>query len=542
MAHKSFRLYQIDGVDYASIIATYRQLCENGVKDYDDSTVTMTGGFELKYTYRKKPRMPLRDDTRVLNKAKYLIHTIAYRWLTNPDEEGGVPILMSVLQDVIGEDAFELMTALVKSGYVRRSPFYKVGKFSRRYTPIGNIIKEECTNATIRKYIEKTKVILSEKIITQLSKPEFTEEYGKDFVPTYNKNLNKFKLSDPKGYDKFVEKIVKENPQAAPYYDFIKESFKRKLKIYSIDENHRMYHILTNLKRELKQYLNIKFIIDASNSHPFLFNYFIFLSKRINVKTSYRICEILNTYKDLIVLSKDYRHPKSNIFFINNVATVNDEITCVIDSRGRLNHYDTGILRNILINSGIRKADIDKFEPDELLYIWKTSAGIFWDDILRAHENEGLTRDYIKMKMFAEVFYSRTGDEVWKRFFRDFVARFPHVYDLISRWKTPLSDPDIKAVLLRRNKAIDLGDRVWMREGEESTALPNIMMDFESVIFRDILKALFRERISAVHIHDAIVVPAVKGTENVDPEQICEVMRHAYRRFGLYPNLKVDTY
>jgi hypothetical protein len=77
---------------------------------------------------------------------------------------------------------------------------------------------------------------------------------------------------------------------------------------------------------------------------------------------------------------------------------------------------------------------------------------------------------------------------------------------------------------------------------DETTALPNVMMDLESVIFRDILRALFRKRISAVHIHDAIVVPAIKSTEKVDAEQVKAVMCDAYKRFGLCPTFKVETY
>ena len=533
MPPKPFKLYTIEGLNYGDVIAEYRALCETGIKDFDDSGISVTGPSELKYIVKKKPRKPLLDDTRILNKAKYVVHTIAYRQQTDPEQsQEGASVSMSILQDVIGEDATELTLSLIKTGHITRSSVYQVGKFSRRYKALGTIVTEPCTNATIRKYIEHTKQILSVNVAKRLSSPDFTDEYGGTFADTYIKNLNKFKIIDRKGFESYASEQIKENPQTEAYYDFIRTSFEGKLRIYSIDANNRIYHILTSLKRELKQYVNIRFSIDCSNSHPLLFNYFIFINRQISPTTAYRISEALSNHKNLHILSEDHSHPTSNVYFVSNGAGS--------DATADKTLYDTGKLRNILISSGIDRSEIDRLKSDEILYIWKTSGGFFWDDVLRRHTGNALSRAEIKQTMFAQVFYSKTTEDVWKEYGREFKAEYPNVYDLILRWKAPLSNPDTKAVLLRRNKAVELGNRAWMKD--ETTALPNVMMDLESVIFRDILQALFRKRISAVHIHDAIVIPAVKGTANIDPEQICEVMRHAYRRFGLCPTLKVETY
>ena len=166
--------------------------------------------------------------------------------------------------------------------------------------------------------------------------------------------------------------------------------------------------------------------------------------------------------------------------------------------------------------------------------------GTFWDDILAAHVSDGYDRAEIKQKMFGEVFYSKTQSIAWKTFAKEFKKTYPNVYKLIMRWKEPLKHEDTKKVLLRRKKAVQVDGKVLMCSPE--TALPNLMMELESVIFRDILKSLFAKRISAVHIHDAIVVPDVKTTAKVDANLIIGIMRDVYKEFGLYPSFKIEQH
>ena len=189
-------------------------------------------------------------------------------------------------------------------------------------------------------------------------------------------------------------------------------------------------------------------------------------------------------------------------------------------------------------NNNIDNSIIAKFTPDELLYIYKTTKGIFWDDILAEHQEEGYNRSEIKQKMFAEVFYSKTPKIAWKKFAKEFKSQYPNVYGLIQRWKEPLKYDDLKECLLTRKKAVQLNDITLMSNQE--TALPNIMMDLESEIFREVLKSLYRKRVSAVHIHDAIVIPQTRA--DVDVEQVVVVMRDVYKKFGLHPTFSTDIY
>lgn len=513
MPSKTFKLYTLKDVDYDAVIAKYRELCESGIREITDDGITFDKISEPQYIVKKEPRKPLMDDTRIRNKAIFLLHTIIYRQQTSRENnEDGAALQASVLQAVLKNDCFELLTALVELGYIERTSYYIIGKTSRRYRAIGETATEQCSNATIQKYISHSKRLLNDMITARLSSAAFVKEYGEGFAERYALNLNRFHIKDEKGFEEFASQRIKNNPDTEAYYDFVRDTFKSKLKIYKIDDNNRIYHILTSLKRELKQYVNIRYSIDCSNSHPLLFNYFIFISKKVSISTAYTISSILSSISPSILAE-----PSNNL------------------------QYDIQYLRNKLINNGVRKSDIAKLEDDELLYLWKTTTGTFWDDILAEHQNEGYDRAEIKVKMFGEVFYSKTPKIAWKSFAKEFKSQYPNVYELILRWKEPQYYDDIKAVLLRRNKALKLGERVII-VGEASTALPRVMMELESVIFKEILTTLFRKRICAVHIHDAIIIPEVKSTEKLDAARIQEVMRETYKRFGLHPTFKVEFY
>lgn len=509
MTASTFKIYTIEGIDFDAVIAKYRQLCEEGEKKVDANSISVYGNVEPKYTQVRKTRKPLNDDTRILNKAIYLVHTIAYRQATNREENvEGSSIQYAILQRTIGEDVYELLRSLQQLGYIEIDGTYIVGTSSKHYKVIGNIATTHSSNHTILKYIKKTKELLKDAVLKRMATPEFKALYGNTFAETYIKNLNKFRIKDEKGFNKYVNKQIALQPTKESYYNFIKESFKSDLKIYSIDGNNRIYHLLTSLERELKQFINIRFSLDCKNSHPLLLNYFIFNSKGISIELSYLISSIL--------FNIDY----SFIYSISN------------------NHYDIKKLYNILIDNNIDKSIITQFTPDELLYLWKTTSGRFWDDILTEHQGKGYDRAEIKQKMFAEVFYSKTPKIAWKEFAKEFKAQYPNVYNLIIRWKEPTKYKDLNECLLARNKAVLLDGKTYTIYQE--TALPNVMMHLESEIFREVLKSLYRKRIPAVHIHDAVVIPDTRA--QVDVKKVESVMRDVYEKFGLHPTFSVDTY
>ena len=503
MAVSTFKIYTIEGIDYDAVIAKYRQLCEEGEKEIDANSISVYGG-DVRYIQTRKARKPLNDDTRILNKAIYLVHTIAYRQATNREENvEGASIQYAILQRVIGEDVYELIRSLQQLGYIEIDGTYIVGTSSKHYKVIGNIATTHSSNHTILKYINKTKELLKDAVLKRMATPEFKALYGDTFAETYIKNLNRFKIKDMKSFDKLLNR--QRRIGKIHYYNFIKDSFNDDLKIFSIDSNNRIYHILTSLKRELKQYINIKYSIDCKNSHPLLFNYLIFNSKGISIDLSYLISSIL--------FNIDYSYIYST----------------------SQHHYDIEKLCNVLINNNIDKSIIARFAPDELLYLWKTTTGRFWDDIVK--ENSGrYKRSVVKKRMFAQVFYSKKEKDAL--FATQFKRDYPNVYNLIIRWKEPLKHDDLKECLLVRNKAVQIEGTALMSSQE--TALPNVMMDLESEIFREVLKSLYRKRIPAVHIHDAIVIPDTRA--KVDVEQVESVMRDVYKKHGLHPTFSIDVY
>ena len=195
MATSTFKLYTIEGIDYNAVIAKYRQICEEGIKEINADSFSVYGG-DIEYLQVRKPRKPLNDDTKILNKAKYLIHTISYRQLTNRDSRDGAYLQYAILQSVIGKDVYELLKALEKLGYIHITYQYIIGKHSMLYKVNGDITSTECVNYTIKKYINKTKQLLKDAVLERLNSEEFKKEYGESFGNTYIKNLNLFKVKD----------------------------------------------------------------------------------------------------------------------------------------------------------------------------------------------------------------------------------------------------------------------------------------------------------------------------------------------------------
>ena len=247
MATSTTKIYTIEGIDYKAVIAKYRELCEQGEKELIPESISVFGNTKTEYIITRKPRKPLNDDTKIKNKAIYLVHTIAYRQSTNR-EEGveGASIQYEVLQKVIGQDVYEILKALEVLGYIERSYIYIIGKSSRHYKVNGDITSTECVNYTIKKYINKTKEILKEGVIKRLTSPKFKELYGEKFAETYIRNLNRFKIKDRTGFNNFIKEQIALSPNKESYYNYIKESFNSDFKIYSIDDNNRIYHLLTS--------------------------------------------------------------------------------------------------------------------------------------------------------------------------------------------------------------------------------------------------------------------------------------------------------
>ena len=68
------------------------------------------------------------------------------------------------------------------------------------------------------------------------------------------------------------------------------------------------------------------------------------------------------------------------------------------------------------------------------------------------------------------------------------------------------------------------------------------MMKKESELFWEILKRLYKKRFKVINIHDAIIVPDIKGNAKCTPEIVKHVIEEVYKENGLLPNVSTDLY
>ena len=323
---------------------------------------------------------------------------------------------------------------------------------------------------------------------------EVDTKYGKPFREHYVTSLRKISVEDEDGLFAYIDQQVKEDPNKYYYYRFVVEGLKDKDKtITKVDRSGRIYHCLTNLERELKQYLNIDYMLDCKNSHPLLFNYFIFKYYNISFSSSYNI-----------VL-----HLKSISFILTDEPI----------------HNVGKFIRKSLIDNNIENASVARMKDDELEYVWLTSTGRLWDDIATRHE---MDRNEVKVQMFQEVFYSNTPYAYhWKEYAVEFKEQFPSVYKRIGMWKMRRQANEVKVYMEGRGLKVD----------KPTTSLSVAMMDLEAQIFTRVLKRLYAKRWNAVHIHDCIVIPKDGNLNHPSIDQVRTIMEDVFKEFGLSPTL-----
>ena len=461
------------------------------------------------------------NETRLEEKATYLMDEIIYRSILYTKDDPGITgkaiMNATIMKDVLGRDYKPLLEAFADLNFTRCDETYE-SRTAKAYEVIDEIEEIECPRdieKKVKEYQKKTKELLTIarkeqqiKMMTRLMRqqdPEATEENAKSFLKRYITGLNKIKIADETGLNRAITHLKE---TASPdhkegtkvYYDYVERTLREDKEIYKIDTQGRMYHCLTSLKRELKDYLNIKFSLDTRNSHPLLFNYIIFHSKHCGPRDAY---EITSRMKDIAPAVE--------------ALNASEEY-----------HYVGKSVRNLLISSGIKEAPLAVFTDDELKYIYETTNGVFWDGVCREHPE--YDRADIKQKMFAEVFYSNTTRLVYKEYGKMFKDRYPNVYREIVRWKTPEKYYDIQRYL----------DENDIKAKKPTASLSVALMSLESRIFRSILASLFRKRFYAIHIHDCIVIPETGNTHQPTLEDVKRIMMTEYAKYGLVPSLKAE--
>lgn len=356
------------------------------------------------------------------------------------------------------------------------------------------------------------------------------------FVERYNKSLIQLSINKDKALERVNEK-----------YKTKKDSRKNKARKYTIhkitsgdytkeiraiDDNGRIYHIGTEIQKDIREFTNIQYIIDCKNSHPFLFSYLLL---------SHIIYGTVNIEEDF---SDDLVHKT---------------LLCVLlylkENKGIYNHYTfSDFVNKSLENRKLQKNDYAKIykiaqsfaeiQNDVWQYIYDVSEGKIWDLFVRAFNEDRTT---VKQQVFASVMYSYPSkrrkklDAERAKWVNMFSKLYPNVYSIIGEIKQSISDQcrlKGKTIQLKHPHIVKIGNYTITYTKKEEVLLPTLLMKLESKIFIGILTKLFNKRICCFGIHDAVAV--IKSSISV--EQIQDIMMKEYAKYGLVPTLSVDYY
>lgn len=480
-------LYKTGEIDFDTFIARKKE----EEKRYKGSIVHIEASRGVKKSIEK-----------ITAKCQYFQDAVIRRACSKKDTMS-FSISASMLKSVIGHEYKRVIETFIEMGYLRlgsdfktdevkKDRYYTIGEHSTMYTLCcGQIIRISCNNPAIIKYKDKAKAEYEK--MKDMASAEVDARYGKSFREHYIVSLRKIKIEDESGMYEYINKQTASDHNKYYYYRFVVEALKDKSKtINRVDNAGRMYHCLTNLERELKNFLNIDYMLDCRNSHPLLFNYFIFHHYGISPVSSYHI---------MSYIKENASYPNEPYFY--NVGKN---------------------IRKLLIDNNIEKQSVALLQDDELEYIYLTGTGQLWDIITERHPDKD--RNEVKVQMFQEVFYSNTPYAYkWKGYAVEFKKQFPSVYQQIGEWKKKRLSKEVKDYLSDKGLAIS----------KPSASLSIAMMNLEAQIFTGILKQLYAKRWNAVHIHDCIVVPKDGNKNHPTKEQVEEIMADVYRDFGLAP-------
>lgn len=494
MARNSVSIYQFADFNFDEFLKQFLfEISEHTTEDWSqpqinpDDTLSPCG-----IIYHKAKRGVKKTDI-IRCKIQYLQHLVIRRAHSKKDL-GAFRLSSQILRTIIGDEYKTMLSVLIRMGHLVHGDgrngnsvgeyyYYQVGMYSTIYSLPENIGFEKVTtsNARVLKYLQKEceQIQLYRQNVLQ---PLISNRFGPDFQKQYEISLSKIHIANKQGFQAFVEQRLEEKPEGRLYYEYIREGLEEKQKhIQKIDAAGRIYHILTNAKREVKQYLNIAISADCKNSHPMLFNFFIFRSHGINYEDAYQISLAMHS--------------------IENASQLRKSLSKLVAS-------------NLL----------DLFKYDELKYIYETSTGQFWDNIVKKFPE--YDRAQVKDKMFAEVFYSKTHQvKGYQIFGRKFQKQFPNVMRLIKAWKKEENRAWIDAYMSKRN----------LSYSKPEAALSIAMMNLEARIFGEVLKRMYSKRWRAFHIHDCIIVPQTTGKNQPTRDEVISIMKDVYKVCGLLP-------
>lgn len=341
---------------------------------------------------RKKKMTPPPRRSILYDKYRFLLHTIITRCYNS--EKGVTTLNSAILKSVLGSCYKDMLTTLIDMKIIDVTNYYQPGESARKLSLCPNIqtTYEEVYINTIDKYFKKISLELGKYEYEQ--KKQHKTTLGNKFYHNYSNSLKLLSMPYTKEAQYLIDNKEFQSENSKKYYQQILNKYiEGDFSISSVDNNKRIYSILTSTPKELKNFLNIKFQIDVKNSHPLLFNHYIIRYYNINKN-------ILNLIYNINNNELDYSH---------NVGKQ---------------------LCKLLKNNNITTEGIP---ADIIEYIYKTSKGKFWDDFKDSFQF--FKRSEVKVLLFREIFYSKSLTLRNKIFGAKFKEYYPHVYKIIRMYR-----------------------------------------------------------------------------------------------------------
>ena len=395
-------IYTFKDISIDAIIEKHIELLKNQNQPQRTITnfneVTCDSSFIAKIETVEGANKSLPRKQILYKKYAFFIHRLIQRCKSN--REGNFTRFNSqILQTVLGHVYIDMLKTLETLGIIKVSSNYIPSIQARLIELNSNLptVSEMKYSSYIEEYSDKMQQEL--KKYEQIQIQKIKSEMGDSLYDNFTKSLRLLKLIHREEAEDYRDRHHFISLKSKEYFTYILNEYdKGNFNILSVDKNLRIYSILSQSPRILKNFLNIKFSIDIHNSHPLLFNKLIIERYNIN----------------------------DNILHIlyNNLSNI-DNSYCSVSKQ----------LCKLLVNNGIQKEKIANIPNDIWEYIYKTSKGIFWDDFTRLDEFKRLLRSDIKVTLFREVFYSKTLTTKGKDFAKSFKKKYPSVYKLVKESK-----------------------------------------------------------------------------------------------------------
>ena len=423
----------------------------------------------------------------------FLLHLIITRCSASKDNR--IQLHSERLKNALGNDYDILLETLCELGIIAMTSEYAVGVHCRfislkdwrvHIEPAINIkVAEylsrwtELTQKDVNSYNESEHIELEVKIIdgrAQVVKKgeKIIGEQEQWLYDMYNDSLSYLNLKVSKDNAIGYINSLFSNRNTHKYHHCVHNilSFdNRNQRITSIDKQDRIYHYLTNLRKDLKYLFNLKFQLDIANSHPLL------LCKLLIVK--YKL--------DYNILNIIYNKERVEVCDLHNVS----EQLC-----------------NELQDRGL------SIEKDVVRFIYACSKGMMWDELNNSFPE--YSRDEIKSNAFALIFYNPHNIARYTEFGKKFMSVYPSVYATIEETKDKTKLPHlmmkIESTLMRRIltrcyqqgwKVVSIHDAIVALDVPDNN-------DLEPIAIKRIINDVYREVLLHPTIHyDEFPLPTV---------------------------------